>query len=83
MVNIARELLASAAKGQTEELIHLVPELATPSDRLPFNKICRGPQKIAWGEIPMADIKAIRQNCWRHRERCRAHRGDVDGPPLR
>src|SRR5271166_2770969 len=63
VVNIARELLAAAAKGQTEELIRLMPELATPSDRLPFNKVCRGPQKIAWGEIPMADIKAIRENC--------------------
>jgi len=63
VVNIARELLAAAAKGQTEELIRLMPELATPSDRLPFNKVCRGPQKIAWGEIPMADIKAIRETC--------------------
>ncbi len=63
VVNIARELLAGAAKGQTEELIHLVPELVSPSDRLPFNKVCRGPQKIAWGEIPMAAIKAIRENC--------------------
>ena len=62
VVTIARELLAGAAKGQTEELIHLVPELGSPSDRLPFNKVCRGPQKIAWGEIPMADIKAIREN---------------------
>ena len=62
VVNIARELLARTAKGQTEELIRLVPELASPSDRLPFNKVCRGPQKIAWGEIPMAEIKAIREN---------------------
>ncbi len=62
VVNVARELLAGAAKGQTEELIRLMPELATPSDRLPFNKVCRGPQEIAWGEIAMADIKAIREN---------------------
>ncbi len=62
VVNIARELLARTAKGQTEELIRLLPELGSPSDRLPFNKVCRGPQKIAWGEIPMAEIKAIREN---------------------
>jgi diacylglycerol O-acyltransferase len=63
VLNIARELLAGATHGQTEELVHLVPELATPSQRLPFNKVCRGPQRIAWGELPMADIKAIRANC--------------------
>jgi diacylglycerol O-acyltransferase len=28
---------------------------------LPFNIVCRGPQKIAWGEIPMAEIKAVRE----------------------
>ena len=61
VVNIARDLLAGATNGHAEELIHLVPELGSPSDRLPFNKICHGPQKIAWGEMPMADIKAIRE----------------------
>jgi len=60
VMNIARELLAGAAHGQTDELIRLVPELATPSERLPFNKVCRGPQQIAWGAIPMDEIKGIR-----------------------
>ena len=63
VLNIAREVLASATQGHTEELVRLVPELVTPAERLPFNKICRGPQHIAWGEIPMEDIKAIRE-CW-------------------
>lgn len=62
VLTIARELLG-ATLGHTEELLHLVPELGSPSDRLPFNKICRGPQQIAWGELPMADIKAIRGSC--------------------
>jgi WS/DGAT/MGAT family acyltransferase len=58
--NIAQEMLAGAAQGQTDQLIQLVPELATPSERLPFNKVCRGPQQIAWGEMTMAEINAIR-----------------------
>ncbi len=62
VLNIAREMVAGATHGQTEELIHLVPELATPSDRLPFNKVCRGPQQVAWGEFPMAKIKAVRES---------------------
>jgi diacylglycerol O-acyltransferase len=60
VLNIAREIMAGAAQGETDELIHLLPELATPSERLPFNKVCRGPQQVAWGEMPMAEIKAIR-----------------------
>ncbi len=63
VLTIAREVIAGVAQGHTDELLHLVPELATPSDRLPFNKICRGPQQIAWGELPMAEIKAIRESC--------------------
>ncbi len=63
VVNVVRELLAGATNGHTDDIIHLVPELGTPSQRLPFNKVCRGPQRIAWGEMRMADIKAIRENC--------------------
>jgi diacylglycerol O-acyltransferase len=63
VLNIAREMLSSATQGHTEEIIRLVPELVTPSDRLPFNRICHGPQQIAWGELPMDEIKAIRKSC--------------------
>ncbi len=63
VLTIAREVIAGAAQGHTEELLRLVPELGSPSDRLPFNKICRGPQQIAWGELPMANIKVIRESC--------------------
>ena len=62
VMTIARELLAGATNGHTDELVHLVPEIATPADRLPFNKVCRGPQQVAWGEMPMTDIKAIRES---------------------
>ena len=41
-----------------------MPEATTtPSDRLPFNQVCHGPQKFGWTEIPMAEIKNIRENC--------------------
>ena len=63
VLNIAREILAGATQGHTREIIHLVPELASVAERLPFNQVCRGPQQIAWGELPMADIKAIRESC--------------------
>jgi diacylglycerol O-acyltransferase len=37
-----------------------MPELTASTQRLPFNIICRGPQKFTWAEIPLADIKAVK-----------------------
>ncbi len=42
------------------QLNHLLPHMAAPAQRLPFNIVCRGPQKFHWTEIPLADIKAIK-----------------------
>ncbi len=63
VMNIARDLVAGAGSGSLAEMIRLVPELATPAERLPFNQVCRGPQKVAWAEFAMSDIKAIRTEC--------------------
>jgi len=63
VLNIAREMLSSATHGHAEEIIRLVPELVKPSERLPFNRICHGPQQVAWAEIRMEEIKAIRESC--------------------
>jgi diacylglycerol O-acyltransferase len=45
------------------EFTRLVPELTSATQPLPFNVICRGPQKFDWTEIPLADIKAVKQAC--------------------
>jgi len=45
------------------ELGRLLVELALPTERLPFNTLCRGPQLFEWAEIPMAEIAAVRQAC--------------------
>jgi WS/DGAT/MGAT family acyltransferase len=44
-----------------EQWSRYLPELAAPAQRLPFNVVCRGPQRFHWTEIPVADIKAVRQ----------------------
>jgi len=49
--------------GPLSNLMEVMPELAAPAERLPFNVVCHGPQKFAWTEIPMADIKAVRAKC--------------------
>jgi WS/DGAT/MGAT family acyltransferase len=44
-------------------LANLLSELAQPTERLPFNVLCHGPQKFDWAEIPMAEIVAVKQAC--------------------
>ena len=41
----------------------LLAELAQPTERLPFNVLCRGPQKFDWSEIPMAELIAVKEAC--------------------
>ncbi|MGZ4838007.1 MAG: wax ester/triacylglycerol synthase family O-acyltransferase [Terriglobales bacterium] len=45
------------------EFNRLLPEVAAPAERLPFNIVCRGPQKFHWAEIPLAQIKAVKDAC--------------------
>ena len=45
------------------ELTRLLLELTAGTRPLPFNIVCRGPQKFRWADIPMADIKAVKQAC--------------------
>jgi diacylglycerol O-acyltransferase / wax synthase len=61
-LQIAQEAIANPT-GPLSDLLNIMPELATPSDRLPFNIVCQGPQKFAWTEIPMAEIQAVRHSC--------------------
>ncbi|MGC2111676.1 MAG: wax ester/triacylglycerol synthase family O-acyltransferase [Candidatus Korobacteraceae bacterium] len=61
-LHIAQEAFANP-NGPLVDLMNVVPEIATPAERLPFNVICHGPQKFEWTEIAMAEIQAVRQNC--------------------
>jgi diacylglycerol O-acyltransferase len=61
VVDFAQRTLAGAPQESSSDVNGLLPALPVPAERLPFNIICRGPQKIAWGEIPMAEIKAVRE----------------------
>jgi diacylglycerol O-acyltransferase len=45
------------------DLARLLSELAKPTERLPFNTLCHGPQLFDWTEISMAEIDAVRQTC--------------------
>jgi diacylglycerol O-acyltransferase len=49
--------------SQTAEVARALSELARPVDRLPYNTLCRGPQKFEWLEIPMDDVLAVKRAC--------------------
>jgi diacylglycerol O-acyltransferase / wax synthase len=46
-----------------EEFAKLMPEITAATENLPFNVICRGPQKFRWAEIQLSDLKAIKNAC--------------------
>jgi diacylglycerol O-acyltransferase len=47
--------------GPLGNFSQLVSELVQPTERLPFNVLCRGPQKFEWTCIPMEEIAAVRE----------------------
>ncbi|HYG98557.1 MAG TPA: wax ester/triacylglycerol synthase family O-acyltransferase [Terriglobales bacterium] len=56
----------SAQNGQVPaiaDLVNLLPEFLAPTARLPFNVVCRGPQRFSWAEIPLEEIKAVKNAC--------------------
>jgi diacylglycerol O-acyltransferase / wax synthase len=55
--------VSEAAAPLMDQLSRLLPEVGAPAERLPFNAICRGPQKFCWTEISMAEFKAVKQAC--------------------
>jgi WS/DGAT/MGAT family acyltransferase len=46
-----------------QELSRILPELLAPAERLPFNVICRGPQKFECAQISLAALKQIKHAC--------------------
>jgi diacylglycerol O-acyltransferase len=56
----ATPLTAEVTAPSLDELRRLLPELASPAQRLPFNVVCRGPQKFEWTSIPLDQLKALK-----------------------
>jgi diacylglycerol O-acyltransferase len=61
LLSIAEGVAANGGNLATDQLFRLLPEITAPTERLRFNMIYCGPQKFAWTEIPLADVKAVRQ----------------------
>ena len=57
----AAEILAHAGRSTLEQMLSVAPEIVMPAERLPFNKLCRGPQKFAWSSLSMKPVLAIKE----------------------
>ena len=51
-----------ALKGMLQ-LVRLLPELAVPPERLPFNRPCGSERRLAWSAFSLAEVRAIREAC--------------------
>jgi WS/DGAT/MGAT family acyltransferase len=64
VLDLAEAVLANNPVGSVEQMLRLVPEFAAPVEllyeRLPFNKPVLGPRKIAWTELPLEEMKAVK-----------------------
>jgi diacylglycerol O-acyltransferase len=63
MLTMAERASANGGSIPADEFSHYLPEITAFTERLRFNVPYRGPQKFAWTEISLADVKAIRQAC--------------------
>ena len=63
LLSMAQRAAANGESVVGDEFATLFPEITAFTERLRFNVIYRGPQKFACTEIPLKDVKAIRQKC--------------------
>ena len=61
LLDFAQVFLGDGKQAALKGLVELLPELAVPVERLPFNKPCTGARKFCWTEISLADVQAIRE----------------------
>ncbi len=59
-LNMVERAAANGGAVPTEEFSRLLPEITAVTDRLRFNVICHGPQKFAWAEISLPEVKAVK-----------------------
>jgi diacylglycerol O-acyltransferase len=63
LLSIAERLAAGGGNAGSDHLSQLLPEITAFTERLRFNVPYRGPQKFAWTDISLAEVKAIRHTC--------------------
>lgn len=63
LLSMAERVGANGGSLASDQAAKLLPEIAAFTERFRFNVIYRGPQKFAYTQIPLAEVKAIRHKC--------------------
>ena len=61
ILDLAHGLFTERMQKGLQGLMGLLPELAVPIQRLPFNKPCSGDRLFCWTEVSLADVQAVRE----------------------
>lgn len=61
--NLHNRFNGNGSLPSLEDINRLVPELLSAAERLPFNVVCRGPQKYECAQVPLPELKAIKHAC--------------------
>jgi diacylglycerol O-acyltransferase len=63
LLDMGERVAANAGNLATDDVSRLLPEITGFTERLRFNVLYRGPQKFAWADIALAEVKAIGHIC--------------------
>jgi len=61
LLDLTQSLFTDRTQAGLQELMGLLPELAAPIQRLPFNRLCGGDRLFCWAGFDFADVKRIRE----------------------
>jgi len=63
LLDMTQRIAANGGGVPPDQFSRLLPEITALTERLRFNVLYRGPQKFAWADVPLTEVKAIRQVC--------------------
>ena len=63
VLSMAERTSSTGDSLPADDVSRLLPEITAFTQRLRFNVPYRGPQKFAWGQIPLAQVKGICHAC--------------------
>jgi diacylglycerol O-acyltransferase len=61
LLSMAERVAANGGNLATDDLSRFLPEITAFTERLRFNVLYKGPQKFAWADIPLTEIKVIKE----------------------
>jgi len=63
LLQMTERVASNGGNVATEDVSRLLPEITAFTERLRFNVLYRGPQKFAWADVSLAEVKAMGKVC--------------------